>query len=165
MNCLNLHKTTIVILRIHSKSGESEVRCGYLVACDGAGSGIRRQLRIALSGSTFSERWLIVDFENSPAPSPHTKVFSNPHRPCIALPGPDLTRRYEFMLHVHERDEDMLKPDTVQALLAHEAAPQSRVARTVVYTFHARVADRWSHGRVILAGDAAHLTPRWRAKG
>ena len=50
-------------------------------------------------------------------------------------------------------------------LESHEAAPQSRIVRTVVYTFHARVADRWSQGRVILAGDAAHLTPPFAGQG
>jgi 3-(3-hydroxy-phenyl)propionate hydroxylase len=143
-----------------------EVACDYLIACDGASSGVRRQLGIAMSGSTFRERWLIVDLENSPAASPHTKVFSDPRRPCIALPGPNLTRRYEFMLHDHEREEDMLAPAMVQRLLqAHEAAPESRIVRSVVYTFHARLAERWSEGRVFLAGDAAHLMPPFAGQG
>jgi len=140
--------------------------CDYLVACDGASSGMRRQLGIKMAGSTFNERWLILDLENSPSASPHTKVFSNPARPCIALPGPNLTRRYEFMLHPHERDEAMLAPETVQHLMdTHEAAPQSVLVRKVVYTFHARIADRWKHGRVMLAGDAAHLTPPFAGQG
>jgi 3-(3-hydroxy-phenyl)propionate hydroxylase len=127
---------------------------------------VRRTLGIAMSGSTFSERWLIVDLENSPVPSPHTKVFSNPKRPCIALPGPDLTRRYEFMLHDDERDEDMLAPATVDRLMReHEAAPESRIVRKVVYTFHARLAERWSANRVFLAGDAAHLMPPFAGQG
>jgi 3-(3-hydroxy-phenyl)propionate hydroxylase len=54
----------------------------------------------------------------------------------------------------------------VQHLLAtHEAAPGSRIVRTVVYTFHARLAERWSEGRVYLAGDAAHLTPPFAGQG
>jgi len=146
--------------------GEVELTCDYLVACDGASSNVRRALGIAMSGSTFRERWLIVDLENSPSASPHTKVFSNPQRPCIALPGPDNTRRYEFMLHDDERDEDMLAPATVERLMQmHEAAPQSKIVRTVVYTFHARLADRWRQGRVFLAGDAAHLTPPFAGQG
>jgi 3-(3-hydroxy-phenyl)propionate hydroxylase len=145
---------------------EQSISCDYLVACDGASSGVRRQLGIDMSGSTFAERWLIVDLENSPSPSPHTKVFSNPKRPCIALPGPDLTRRYEFMLRAHERDRDMLAPEMVQQLLAsHEAAPQSKIVRSVVYTFHARLAERWKEGRVLLAGDAAHLMPPFAGQG
>ena len=54
----------------------------------------------------------------------------------------------------------------VQHLMeTHEAAPESRIVRTVVYTFHARLADRWSDGRVYLAGDAAHLTPPFAGQG
>jgi 3-(3-hydroxy-phenyl)propionate hydroxylase len=153
-------------LKVRSAAGAHEIACDYLIACDGASSPARRSLGIKMSGSTFSERWLIVDLENSPAVSPHTKVFSNPKRPCIALPGPDLTRRYEFMLHPHERDEDLLAPEMVRHLMeTHEAAPQSRIVRTVVYTFHARLADRWREGRVLLAGDAAHLTPPFAGQG
>ncbi len=156
-----------VTLRLRKPSGiEADITCDYLVACDGASSFVRRTLGIGMSGSTFRERWLIVDLEDSPVASPHTKVWSDPERPTIALPGPNLTRRYEFMLHDHETDADLLAPAMVRQLLeTHEAAPQSRIVRTVVYTFHARVADRWSQGRVLLAGDAAHLTPPFAGQG
>ena len=156
-----------VSLRVRKADGHAfDLTCDYLVACDGASSFVRRTLGIGMSGSTFRERWLIVDLEDSPVTSPHTKVYSDPRRPTIALPGPNLTRRYEFMLHDHETDADLLDPAMVRQLLeTHEAAPQSRIVRTVVYTFHARLADRWSQGRVILAGDAAHLTPPFAGQG
>ena len=155
-----------VTLRVKHGETERDITAGYLIACDGASSTVRRSLGITLGGSTFRERWLIVDLENSPVTSPHTKVFSNPARPCIALPGPHLTRRYEFLLHENERDEDMLAPAMIKHLMeTHEAAPESRIVRTVVYTFHARLADRWSEGRVFLAGDAAHLTPPFAGQG
>lgn len=155
-----------VRLRIRHGDEEHRVACDYLIACDGASSTVRRQLGIGMSGSTFRERWLIVDLENSPVASPHTKVFCDPKRPCIALPGPHLTRRYEFMLHDDEREGDMLAPETIARLLReHEAAPGSRIVRKVVYTFHARLADCWSEGRVYLGGDAAHLTPPFAGQG
>lgn len=146
--------------------GAIRFSCDYLIACDGASSPTRKALGITMGGSTFRERWLILDLENSPSASPHTKVYSDPARPCIALPGPDNTRRYEFMIHDHETDAEMLAPNMVAHLMqTHEAAPQSRLVRKVVYTFHARLAERWSNGRVYLAGDAAHLTPPFAGQG
>ena len=155
-----------VTLRLRRAGGELDITCDYMAACDGASSFVRRTLGIGMGGSTFRERWLIVDLENSPVSSPHTKVWSDPKRPCIALPGPQLTRRYEFLLHDNERDEDMLAPEMIRRLMqTHEAAPESRIVRTVVYAFHARLAERWRAGRILLAGDAAHLTPPFAGQG
>jgi 3-(3-hydroxy-phenyl)propionate hydroxylase len=156
-----------VSVRLTNDEGEEKtIRCGYLIGCDGAGSTVRRELGWRLEGKTFAERWLIIDLANSPAERRNTVVFCDAERPCIALPGPDLTRRFEFKLHPHERNEDMLRPEVVDRLLSeHGAHSESVLVRKVVYTFHARVAPRWSAGRVLLAGDAAHLTPPFAGQG
>ena len=143
-----------------------EIACAYLVACDGARSFVREQLGIQLAGSTFRERWLIVDIEGTSDPSSDTKVFCNPERPCITLPGPNRTRRFEFMLHEHEAEAQVTDPAHVATLLRlYSQDDRSPIRRTAVYTFHARVADRWSDGRIFLAGDAAHLSPPFAGQG
>lgn len=155
-----------VRLRLRNGDRLREVECDYLIGCDGASSAVRKALGVALEGRTLPERWLIVDLEDSPAPERRTIVFCDPARPCIALPGPHHTRRFEFKLHRHESEADLLEPAVVARLLnAHGVASGSRIVRTVVYTFHARVAERWSAGRVYLAGDAAHLTPPFAGQG
>lgn len=142
------------------------ITCDYLVAADGGRSPIRTALGLTLEGKTFAEQWLIVDLEDSPSPSVDTMVFCNARRPCIALPGPSATRRFEFKLLPGEQPEAMTEEATVRRLIAsHGADPGSTIVRRVVYTFHARVAPTWRSGRVFLAGDACHLTPPFAGQG
>ena len=142
------------------------ITCSYLAACDGASSTVRDRLGIELGGTTFDERWLIVDLENNRNDVTHTKVFCDTRRPCITLPGPGSTRRFEFKLHPGEQDADLLDAARIGELLAaHGADPAATIRRKVVYHFHARVAGQWSRGRVFLAGDAAHLTPPFAGQG
>jgi len=145
---------------------DTRLSCDYLVGADGASSFVRTKLGLALEGETFGEKWLIVDLEQSPCASRETQVYCNSARPCIALPGPNRTRRFEFKLLRGETPEAMLEATMIGTLLkTHGADPQSVIRRTAVYTFHARLAPRWQVGRVFLAGDACHLTPPFAGQG
>src|SRR5215469_10265442 len=101
----------------HGDGKQGTVWCDYLAACDGSRSTVRKHLGIKMEGSTFAERWLIVDMEGNQDPFPHTKVFCDPQRPCLNLPGPHATRRFEFMLFEHESDEAAVQPEFVRTLL------------------------------------------------
>lgn len=154
-----------VIVDVCDQNGSYQIHGRYLVGCDGASSLVRKKLGFVLDGATPPDRWIVVDLENSPAER-DTVVFCDPRRPCIALPGPNETRRFEFKLFPHEQDDDVLADDVIDKLLNdHGAAKQSKVIRKTVYSFHARVASRWSKGRVHIAGDAAHLTPPFAGQG
>lgn len=154
-----------LVIRPAHGSPQTE-RATYLVGCDGAHSSVRRAIGAKLEGSTYEQRWLIVDLASTNERFRHTRVTCDPTGPMITLPGPHGIRRYEFMLCGTESDEQATAPEFVRRLLArHGPDADAPVVRRRVYTFHARVADRWSTARVFLAGDAAHLSPPFAGQG
>jgi len=149
-----------------NNGGKRTVRARYLVACDGARSAIRKHIGATLIGSTYRQRWLIVDLASTKERLRQTRIVCNPDRPLITLPGPGGTRRYEFMLRDGESEEAAVDAEFVHGLLAaHGPDADAPIVRRQVYAFHARVADRWSTQRIFLAGDAAHLSPPFAGQG
>jgi 3-(3-hydroxy-phenyl)propionate hydroxylase len=158
---------TRVGLDVNGPAGPATFSCDWLVACDGGRSGVREALGVAMRGTTFAERWLIVDLAGRDDPFPHTRTYCDPARPAIRLPGPHRTLRYEFMLFDHEEPEQVLDESRIREWMRARVPDDEhlRIVRKVVYTFHARMAERWKVGRVLLAGDAAHLTPPFAGQG
>lgn len=156
-----------VVAQIKDATGEVlTVSARYLVACDGGRSPVRKQLGVAMVGSSFQSRWLVVDTDQDDDPFWQTRVYCDARRPIVEVPGPHRTRRFELMLRPEERDAEMLDESRLRELLRpFRGDKPTSVVRKTVYTFHARVAERWSVGRVFLAGDAAHLTPPYAGQG
>lgn len=142
------------------------VRSRYLVGADGSHSRVRQLADIAFDGKTFTQDWLVVDAVDVPQAIDHVEFICDPRRPSPHMTAPGNRQRWEFMLHPGETREQMERPDRIRALLAPWCdAAQVTIERTAVYRFHARIVDRFSKGRVFLAGDAAHITPPFVGQG
>jgi len=157
----------VTLLLDQRGSGRREVRADYVIAADGGRSTVRDRLGIRLEGTTHPRRWVVIDCANDPLDAPYTALHCDPRRPYVSARLPDGHRRWEFMLFPGEDGEQMLSRDRVEELLRrHVLDPRSvDVVRSRVYTHHSRVAARFVHGRVALAGDAAHLMPPWAGQG
>jgi 3-(3-hydroxy-phenyl)propionate hydroxylase len=150
-----------------SDGATRSITAPWLIACDGGRSSIREQCKIVLDGDTYPERWLIVDLAERTVALRHTRTYCDPSRPAIRLPGPQGSLRYEFMLRPGDADADMLDERNFRAWIRARVPEDAELplVRKAVYGFHARVATRWREGRVLLAGDAAHLTPPFAGQG
>ncbi len=147
------------------------VRAQWLVACDGGRSGVRTSLGIKMVGKSFPEPWLVVDIKAKEGEDcfrhmPYFNFHCDPKAPTVSCPQPNGHHRFEFLLMPGQTKEQMEDPATVRSLLArHIDVDKVEVLRRLVYTFNALVAERWREGRVLLAGDAAHMTPRFMGQG
>lgn len=142
----------------------------YAVACDGGASPVRKRLGITLEDLQFDEPWLVVDAHVRPdklAELPQTQVqYCEPERPSTFVVGPGTHRRWELMLLPGEPLHEQWPEETLWPLLARWIRPgEATLWRAAAYRFHGLVAQRWRAGRILLAGDAAHMTPPFMAQG
>ena len=144
------------------------ISADYVVGTDGGRSTVRAQIGVNLEGKTDAARWLVVDLKNDPLYAPFSGVYTHVQRPHMSIDLPYDHRRYEFRIPPADRDEDMVKPETLERLLRpfYPSGPiLERIVRARVYVHHSRIADRFRVGRVFLAGDSAHLQPPFFGQG
>lgn len=134
----------------------------YLIGADGASSAVRQSLGIEFEGFTYPERFLSVstDFEYAdhlPKLS-YVNYVSDPEEWCVLLRVPTLWRVL-FPTRLEETDEEVMTDESIQKRLQNllpKDTPYNTVHRTL-YKVHQRVAKEFRRGRVVLAGDAAHI--------
>ena len=144
------------------------VRARWVVGADGANSLIREALGVTRRDLGFRERWFVVDVEPADMAAldlPAGCQWCDPRRPTTHVQSGLRHRRWEFMLLPGERPEDF-DEDRAWELLAPWFAPgDGRLTRHAVYEFRSMLADDMRDGRVLIVGDAAHLTPPFLGQG
>jgi 3-(3-hydroxy-phenyl)propionate hydroxylase len=156
----------VTVLFRHGGADRS-VRAVAVLGCDGAGSTVRSLIGSTMRDLHPADRWLVLDVR-APAPLP---VWPGAHqvcdsrRPATFMPVTGDRYRWECRMAPGETVADVTTPDRLAALLAPVDPGGVEIVRAVEYTFRAQVADRWRAGRVLLAGDAAHLSPPFVGQG
>jgi 3-(3-hydroxy-phenyl)propionate hydroxylase len=147
-------------------SGQREYLSGsYLVGADGGRSIVRKSQNIEFNGFTWPERFLVITttFEFESLGYTYSSYTMDPVEwaATFKVPGDDGNGiwRCVFPTRPDENEQDLLDTARAAARLA-DFVPESvtgRVLHVNLYAVHQRVASTYRKGRVLLAGDAAHI--------
>ncbi|MFC7828010.1 FAD-dependent monooxygenase [Streptomyces sp. NPDC057375] len=144
-------------------------RGSWLVGCDGPRSTVRKLQDIRFPGRTAVERYAVAALRTElPWPDeallhrmPPWRTTGPSAGEVVGRPLPDGVWRLDWLL---PPGKDLVTPELlvnrVRETLtgwADGATPAYELLDTGVHTVHHRLARRWRVGRVLLAGDAAHL--------
>lgn len=160
--CLDLEQDQSgVTVRAQTPEGMREFRCGWVIGADGAGSSVRRAVGLHFDGMTWPERFVATniyyDFEQD-GYARSTLMIDSQYGAIIAKLDNEGLWRCTYCEDAALAEEGVLQrmPRYFQAILSR---PQEcRLAMHSPYRMHQRAAERFRVGRVVLAGDAAHVT-------
>ncbi|WP_233835645.1 FAD-dependent oxidoreductase [Paraburkholderia sp. ZP32-5] len=166
-------------LRTTAANAEAEATswkmdAAWVVACDGGRSTMRELLGLKLTGTTYEGRYVIVDIElDSTRATERLAYFdppSNPGSTVLVHKQPDNVWRIDYQLRDDEDADAAVLPDNVmprvQSVLDSmgETGVWSPIWITI-YKANALTLERYRHGAVLFAGDAAHLVPIFGVRG
>ena len=159
-----------VVLTIETPDGPYRLAAQYVVACDGARSSLRQMVGAEFAGQVFEDQFLIADVKMTAAfPTERWFWFDPPFhagRSALLHKQPDDIWRIDLQLNrfadpAVEKLPENVRP-RIARMLGHDKFDFEWIS---LYKFQCRRMNKFIHGRVIFAGDAAHQVSPFGARG
>lgn len=173
VTALAQHATHVNISVVDRATGcSSDMKAAYVIGCDGADSWVRRAIGAQFDRLGPDHSYLVID--GMPERSDfrlREPVYSvnvcDPARPAYVSPGSaTVPMRFEFMVMPGEDHAQLTSAGSLLKLIEpYVEEGEVRFDRAAVYVFHSLLVDRWRIGRVLLAGDSAHVQPPFMGQG
>jgi 3-(3-hydroxy-phenyl)propionate hydroxylase len=152
---------------VGSASGQERLSAAYVIGCDGGHSTVRRGAGITFDGFTYPERFIKIattfDFGTVNSDLVYRNYFSDPEEWCnlfkVRGESPAGLWRAIFPLQADEEDDVALSHERIEQRL-QKFFPRSSnygIEYVNIYSVSQRVAANFRKGRILLAGDAAHV--------
>jgi 3-(3-hydroxy-phenyl)propionate hydroxylase len=163
-------RTNAVELEVETPDGCYRLEADWVIAADGGRSSIRAMLGLPFPGETFEEWFLIADVRMQ-ADFPTERWFwfepvFHHGESALLHRQPDDIFRLDFQLGPSADPELERRPERVLPRI-HAVVGETpfELEWSSVYAFRCARMDRFVHGRVIFAGDSAHLVSPFGARG
>ncbi len=170
VDAVQVHETH-VSLNIMTPDGPYDLEAEWLVGCDGARSPLREKMGFSFDGRVFEDNFLIADVRMQ-ANFPTERWFwfepwFKSGASALLHKQPDDLWRIDFQLGWDIDRAKELKPENVRARVDAMLGTEVEYALDwcSIYTFQCRRMDKFRHGRVLFAGDAAHQVSPFGARG
>lgn len=159
-----------VRLTAETPDGKYTIETDWLVACDGVKSSIRQMTNLDFVGRVFEDNFLIADVKfKQERPTERWFCFEPPYPGASSLvhKQPDDVWRLDFQLGWNIDKQEAVKPENVEPFVRGMLGPgvDFEYVWLSVYTFQCRRMERFVHGRVLFAGDSAHVVSPFGARG
>jgi 3-(3-hydroxy-phenyl)propionate hydroxylase len=165
------HHADHVTLGIDTPDGPYHLEADWLIACDGAGSPLRAMMGLDFVGRVFEDNFLIADVVmEADFPTERWFWFDPPFnrgQSALLHKQPDGVWRIDLQLGWDIDKEEEKKPENVIPRLKQMLGDDVEfdLEWVSIYTFQCRRMERFRHGRVLFAGDAAHQVSPFGARG
>jgi 3-(3-hydroxy-phenyl)propionate hydroxylase len=160
-----------VTLEIATPEGPYRLVADWLIACDGASSPLRGKLGLDFTGRVFKDSFLIADIKmKADFPTERWFWFEPAHgsgASTLLHKQPDGVWRIDFQIGWDIDRQEEMKEENIRRRLDAMLGPdvEYEIVWSSIYTFQCKRMDRFRHGRVIFAGDAAHQVSPFGARG
>jgi len=163
------------VVEVDTPEGSYTLQTEWLVASDGARSGIRTLLDLKLEGASYEGRFVIADIRiDLPLPTERLAFFDpewNPRNTVLMHREPLNIWRVDYQLPEGETPEQALEPESLKArinaqleLIGHGGKPWE-MDWCSVYSARTLTLPDYRAGRTLFIGDAAHLLPIFGVRG
>ena len=154
-----------VTVEVESPQGRKRLEGSYIIGCDGGRSQVRKSMNVTFDGFTYEERFLVLStrYDFGQHGYALTNYIADPQEWCalFKVPGPDGNGMWRVVFPADAKAEPsaIFEESLVQARVQgfqKKDTPFEIVHRNL-YDVHQRVASCYHDGRLLLAGDAAHI--------
>ena len=160
-----------VVLDITTPDGPYRIEADWLIGCDGANSPLRGMLGLDFEGRVFQDSFLIADIRmKADFPTERWFWFEPSHgsgASTLLHKQPDDTWRIDFQIGWDVDRKEEMKEENIRRRLDAMLGPdvEYEMVWSSIYTFQCKRMEKFRHGRVIFAGDAAHQVSPFGARG